>query len=841
MMIVNLMQRDLQSNNKQNIVNGLSAVAKLLTADMIPAVSNLVIPLLRHEDSLVRKKAIMVLHRFHRLDSKSVADMNDQFRRVLCDKDPAVMGASLHMFLEIIKKNPHPFKDLIPSFVSILKQIKDHALLKEFDYKNIPAPWIQMTLLKILAQLGKADQAASEGMYEVLHDVMRRADTGINIGYAVLFECIRTVTTIYPNTVLLDAAASSISRFLSSDSNNRKYLGVTCLAEIVKDHPRYTAAHQLAVLDCLEDSDDALKRKTLSLLYRMCNSRNVEAIVSKLVEFLKASGDVFLRKELVGEIVKAAEGFASSNSWYLRTMFTVLEVGAELCTVDIANNMISLLGQGVGESEEEDEALRREAVDMCIPLLENKHLPSALAQVLMWVLGEYGYLSQTKSVADIMDQMCTFITSDTMEGPEKCVAVSAVMKLAAQIGALTDSAEEVMKNYSRSRDVSLQQRCLEALALSNNASALAAVLPVDASAEEITVDVNMSMLDGIVAIARANGAPEWKEPTDSFDDLGYDGQEEVPGLRFDAYEEETAPAPVDIAAPATAPEVNAQNTGVKQVWGAAGFQGDSLTGVSGIQQQQEELAAKQREEERQKAMSMGLPPVENNYPVDENAVGVDPSYKMASERYNLGTPTSPSKPKNDARTKMAAALFGGFDDVPPPPAPIAPTPPSVTQTAPSQGGMMWGAPQQQVATTAPVSSPAVPTQQIEEDDIFGAPSVSTTPVVPSVAEMNLSVFKPLVIPTSQFGQRWQTPGLSQHSIVLPSTATSLQDLFGRIGNNCGLHVIEIKPAAGICAGTSNNDFVLIHGSLSMGTATLTARVSNDGLVEELRNVLSKNL
>jgi AP-4 complex subunit epsilon-1 len=42
-----------------------------------------------------------------------------------------------------------------------------------------------MHLLRIMAMLGRGDQAASEGMYEVLVDVMRRADTGINVGYAI--------------------------------------------------------------------------------------------------------------------------------------------------------------------------------------------------------------------------------------------------------------------------------------------------------------------------------------------------------------------------------------------------------------------------------------------------------------------------------------------------------------------------------------------------------------------------------------------------------------------------------------------------------------------------------
>ncbi len=44
-----------------------------------------------------------------------------------------------------------------------------------------------MKLLQILALLGHANQTASEGMYELLRSVMRRADSGTNIGYAVWY------------------------------------------------------------------------------------------------------------------------------------------------------------------------------------------------------------------------------------------------------------------------------------------------------------------------------------------------------------------------------------------------------------------------------------------------------------------------------------------------------------------------------------------------------------------------------------------------------------------------------------------------------------------------------
>ena len=148
------------------------------------------------------------------------------------------------------------------------------------------------------------------------------------------------MTTIYPNPTLLDSAATSVSRLIRSDSNNLKYIGLKGLTYIVRDHPIYVRDHQLAVIDCLEDTDITIQHKTLDLLFRMTNKMNVEVVVQRLLTSLGAPcvtagsvtaadvagsvtaggvtvgvTDEHFRGELVGMVTQCAERFAPSNSW----------------------------------------------------------------------------------------------------------------------------------------------------------------------------------------------------------------------------------------------------------------------------------------------------------------------------------------------------------------------------------------------------------------------------------------------------------------------------------------------------------------------------------------------
>lgn len=67
------------------------AVCKLIGPDLINAVFPTIVELLEHPSEMVRKKAVMALHRFVQLDPTKEGPLSDiqvdrHFRQALCDK-----------------------------------------------------------------------------------------------------------------------------------------------------------------------------------------------------------------------------------------------------------------------------------------------------------------------------------------------------------------------------------------------------------------------------------------------------------------------------------------------------------------------------------------------------------------------------------------------------------------------------------------------------------------------------------------------------------------------------------------------------------------------------------
>ena len=504
LLLVASLLRDMESSNFMENCIALTAVRKLVNRETIPALLPTIIKLLSHSHEFVRKKAVLALHAFYRVDNSCISDP-DLVRRVFCDSNPSVMAASLGIFTEIASKHPESNKDMVPNFVDILKQILSNRLPSTFEYHRVSAPWVQIALLRVLQILGKDDPRTSGLMYDVLNAQLDKMEGNSSISHAVVFECIRVCTVIHPNDALLKKCAHFVSRFLLSDFPNIKYLGIKALTCLVNVSPSFAAEHQQKVIDCLNSSDDTLKRKTVDLLYGMTNPSNLKVVISKMIDFLKSSSDEVLRTDLMRKIFDLSERFAQDNKWYVDTMNTVfLECGALVKTTDV-QSLLRLVAEGSGDEEEDDE-VRAYAVDAYYAMIEGQKLTDALIQSIAWILGEFGFMSNEHEEDVLLQGLCDLMNRRVADPDVRGWIITAMAKICSRLGEVPEEVEEVLDQYEDSRSVIVQQKCKEIQALAKDMELLAIIFPEEGVSQELEFDADLGFLKKYVDRSLRHGA-----------------------------------------------------------------------------------------------------------------------------------------------------------------------------------------------------------------------------------------------------------------------------------------------------------------------------------------------
>ncbi|XP_022611642.1 AP-4 complex subunit epsilon-1 isoform X1 [Seriola dumerili] len=512
LLLVNTVLKDLQSTNLIEVCMALTVVSQMFPKDMIPAILPLVEEKLNHPKEIIRRKAVLALYKFYLIAPNQVQHIHNKFRKALCDKDPGVMTASLHIYLQMIQENPEGYKDLTASFVTILKQVVGGKLPMDFNYHSVPAPWLQIQLLRILSLLGKNDPSTSAIMYEVLDESLRRAEMNHNITYAILYECVKCIYTIHPKSDLLEKAAKCIGNFVLSPKINLKYLGLKALTYVVQQDPKLALQHQMTIIECLDHPDLIIKRETLELLFRITNAQNVVVIVKKMLEFLRISTDDYTTIDLVGKVAELAEKYAPDNEWFIETMNTVFSLGGDMMQPDIPNSFLKLLSEGF-DSVEEDRKLRLFAVDSYVSLLQGEpgKLPQRFLQVISWVLGEYSHLKEELEPAIVLRLLAKLLDMKQTSSETKSWVLVAMTKLCEGRAGVSVT-QEVSETYSSSMDTVLRQRAQELQYLSQDSELRGRVLFRDTGLEPLEVDSSLSFLDGFVSEALATGAAPYKPP-----------------------------------------------------------------------------------------------------------------------------------------------------------------------------------------------------------------------------------------------------------------------------------------------------------------------------------------
>uniref|UniRef100_A0A803SV57 AP-4 complex subunit epsilon n=1 Tax=Anolis carolinensis TaxID=28377 RepID=A0A803SV57_ANOCA len=489
LLLVNTVVKDLQSTNLMEVCMALTVASQIFPREMIPAVLPLIEDKLQHSKEIIRRKAVQALYKFYLIAPNQVQHIHDKFQKALCDRDVGVMAASLHIYLQLVKEDSSAYKNLTGSFVAILKQVVGGKLPVDFNYHSVPAPWLQIQLLRILGLLGKDDARTSELMYDVLDESLRRAEINHNITYAILFECVQTIYTIYPKSDLLEKAAKCIGKFVLSPKINLKYLGLKALTYVVQQDPTLALQHQMTIIECLDHPDPIIKRETLELLYRITNGQNVTVIVRKMLDYLTQTKEEYTIINIVGKIAELAEKYPS---------FEIFSIGGDKMHPDIPNSFLRLLAEGF-EDEKEDSQLRLHAVQSYLKLLqdENAVYPQKFVQVMSWVLGEYSCLMTNVDPEVVMASLHRILERKATSETKAWImaAVTKILIIYGTVVRLIDHDHMRLKVAFKSMDGESVDTEPNIMLRSSQCS---------------LVDASLSFLDGFVAEGLDRGAAPYK-------------------------------------------------------------------------------------------------------------------------------------------------------------------------------------------------------------------------------------------------------------------------------------------------------------------------------------------
>lgn len=526
-------QADLRSDNFLTVCTALQAIPTIANAELANVFLPEVVNLVNHDRDQVKRRALVTLHSLLRVDPSIGSEIGKIFVDRLGYREPTVMFAVLPALYELINQDPEPYKGLVHYFTDILKQASEGKLGRNWMVHKAPAPFLQITLLRLLGCLGKGDPQVSSDMQVVLIDVWKRAQSLMNqAGNAILFECMKTATNIVPSDAMYSMALDTSAMFLNSSDNNLKCAGIEILSRLIEDGDSgKVQQHQMAIVGALRSSDETLKGRTLDLLFRMTGPGNLDVVFSEVLEYVTEDCiDEESRKYAASQLLLVSEKFAPSLSWFVDSMTTLLKKAGTLAPSSAQNALVRII-----RKQESGTMLQHRITNTYFEMINRGKVSVSLAKVICWTLGEYGVsagISFQALCSSLVDVLETYSNSSELA----IVCILALSKLnSSNAQDLPDEVISILRSLQSSKNLDIQQASYELLSIASQSTEMRRKIIF-----KKPVDTSLSYLDDIsISAAKAGSAPYIsKEDRDTMHFSNhndtYDASDHL--LKFEAYE-----------------------------------------------------------------------------------------------------------------------------------------------------------------------------------------------------------------------------------------------------------------------------------------------------------------
>ncbi|KAG5438122.1 hypothetical protein PCANB_002973 [Pneumocystis canis] len=455
-LVVNSIKRDLLDSNEYYNCLALHAIANIGNEEMGKILVSDVRQLLMSPMSttFVKKKAALTLLHLHRKHSYIIQqEWTESIISVLDDPDLGVSLSITNLLISLVQNN--------------IMIVIDGEYTHDYIYYKVPAPWLQIKLLRLLQYYPPPDDKDTEKLIckilqfiitSILHELPRNIQQN-NIQNAVLFEAINVAIHIDIDKILTDQTIHLLTKFISYKETNTRYLGLKALIHLATHLNTFEPfrRHQDTIIQSLEDKDMSIQKKALELLYCICDSSNTKIIVGELLHYLR-NANPLIKEEVAIRISILAEKYVIEYQWYIDTMLLLINISGEHISDDIWHRFIQVITNN-GE-------LQKYAANAVLKYLKKNDSHENMLKTGGYILGEFGYLISNSPDSTPIEQFISLHSKfNTCSPKTQALLMSTYIKFTNLFPEIKLDIQNIFEQHINNVDSELQQRAYEYLAL----------------------------------------------------------------------------------------------------------------------------------------------------------------------------------------------------------------------------------------------------------------------------------------------------------------------------------------------------------------------------------------
>jgi len=307
----------------------------------------------------------------------------------------------------------------------------------------------------------------------LLLQVATNTETNRNAGNAILYECVKAIMTVESESGLKVLAVNILGRFLLNRDNNIRYVALNSLSNVVNEDVAAVQRHRATILDCLKDPDVSIRQRALELTYQLVNANNVVELVREMLNYLVVAPPEH-RALLCSRVSSVVDKFTPSAKWQVETLITMLSIAGNHCDDGIACATVSHVTLS--------EVLHGFATHKLFRLLRDElpRVQVALMHVAVYCIGEFGdhlllacdladdslaNVYHAVPIAEVLGLLEAVLKSHLATVLTKSYVLNALIKLASRLKTGQTECLGLVKQFTTSLSLELQQRSCEYVSL----------------------------------------------------------------------------------------------------------------------------------------------------------------------------------------------------------------------------------------------------------------------------------------------------------------------------------------------------------------------------------------